>query len=141
MVSDDEIDVANRVLPPIGEVCMLTMALVVVAGVFMVAHLPKEVPLVPPILLVGAASSSLLWCILTLTQLKDFAWDSFFLVAKWSLVAYAVISGMLEFVFIHNHTPGDVLAVLTASLAIFAVNVPLLFGFSVARYQQPQRAS
>jgi len=128
-------------MPPIGEVCMLTMALVVTAGIYMVAQLPDAVPLAPPILLVGAACSSLLWCILTLTQLKDFAWDSFFLVAKWSLVAYAVISGMLEFVFVHNHTPGDVLAVLTASLVIFAVNVPLLFGFSVARYQQPKRPS
>jgi len=140
-VVSGEIDVVNRRMPPIGEVCMLTMALVVIAGVFMVAHLPNEVPLTPPILLVGAASSSLLWCILTLTQLKDFAWDSFFLVAKWSLAAYLVISGMLEFVFVHNHTPGDVLAVLTASLAIFAVNVPLLFGFSVARYQETKRTS
>ena len=138
---DGEIDVANRPMPPIDLACMLTMTLVVIAGVFMVAHLPDEVPLIPPILLVGAACSTLLWSVLTLWQLKDFAWDSFFLVAKCALAAYVVISGMLEFVFIHNHTPGDILALLTASLAIFAVNVPLLLGYSVARYQQPKRSA
>jgi hypothetical protein len=42
---------------------------------------------------------------------------------------------MLEFVFIHDGTRGGILVVLTLSLAVFAVHVPLLIGFTVARYQ------
>ena len=45
-----------------------------------------------------------------------------------------VISGMLEFVFIHDGTRGAQLLVLTLSLAIFAIHVPLLMGYTVARY-------
>jgi len=42
---------------------------------------------------------------------------------------------MLEFVFVLDHTRGGLLIVLTLMLAVFAVNVPLLLAFSVARYQ------
>ena len=56
-------------------------------------------------------------------------------VAGWSLVGYGVISGLLLWVFIRDDIPSDVMTLLTASLVIFAVNIPLLFGFSVARYQ------
>jgi len=72
-----------------------------------------------------------------LSRIGPFAWDSFWLVAKWSLVAYVFIAGMLEYIFIYDDTPGDVLAVLTAALVIYSVNIPMLFGFSVARYQDP----
>jgi hypothetical protein len=34
-------------------------------------------------------------------------------------------------------TPGRWLAVLSGTLGLFAVDVPLLLGFSVARYQLP----
>ena len=44
---------------------------------------------------------------------------------------------MIEYVFLRNHTSGGPLVVLTLSLIVFAVNVPLLIGFTVARYAQP----
>jgi hypothetical protein len=56
-------------------------------------------------------------------------------VGGWALAAYLVIAGMLEFVFVLDHTRGGLLIVLTLMLAVFAVNVPLLLAFSVARYQ------
>jgi hypothetical protein len=43
-------------------------------------------------------------------------------------------------VFIRDDIPSDVMTLLTASLAIFALNIPLLFGFSVARYQPADEA-
>jgi len=73
--------------------------------------------------------------LVALARTTGFNWDAFFGVAKWALVAYAVIAGMLEFVFLHNGTSGGVLVVLTLSLAVYAVHVPLLIGFTVARYQ------
>lgn len=42
---------------------------------------------------------------------------------------------MLEYVFVVDGTPRTVLTLLTAMLAIFAIDIPLLFAFSVARYQ------
>ena len=69
-----------------------------------------------------------------------FNWDVFFGVARWALLAYGVIAAMLEFVFIHDGTRGGKLVVLTLSLAVFAVHVPLLIGFTVARYQPPEGA-
>ena len=39
------------------------------------------------------------------------------------------------FVFLRDDIPGDVMTFLIAMLVIFAVNIPLLFAFSVARYQ------
>ncbi len=72
----------------------------------------------------------------SLTRVTDFAWDRFFAVAKWSVLAYLVIGGMIEFVFIHNGVRGSTLVVLTLSLIVFAIHVPALMGFTVARYQQ-----
>jgi hypothetical protein len=71
-----------------------------------------------------------------LTRLREFAWPVFFRVAKWSLLAYAVMYGMLEFTFIYDHVPGSTLVVLTLMLVVIAIDVPLLFGFSVARYAE-----
>ncbi|HEY2428783.1 MAG TPA: hypothetical protein VGI06_07630, partial [Acidimicrobiales bacterium] len=77
------------------------------------------------------------WNVVSLSRLRSFAWATFFLVGKWALVAYLVIAGMLEYVFVLDHTRGSVLVVLTLMLAVFAVNIPLLLAFSVARYQPP----
>jgi hypothetical protein len=60
----------------------------------------------------------------------------FFRVGGWALLAYGVIAGMLEFIFVFDHTRGGSLVVFTLSLLVFALDVPLLLAFSVARYQE-----
>jgi hypothetical protein len=40
-------------------------------------------------------------------------------------------------VFLRNHVSGGRLVVLTLSLAVFAVHVPTLVGFTVARFHVP----
>jgi hypothetical protein len=69
----------------------------------------------------------------------EFPWGRFFEVAKWSLLAYVVIAGMIEYVFLRNHLTGGPLIVLTLSLAVFAVHIPTLVGFTVARYHEPEQ--
>jgi hypothetical protein len=128
-------NVYERRLPPIGEVAMATIAVVVSGGVYLASYLPRRAPLGPAFAIMGVGAALLLWNIFTLSRLQDFAWDKFFLVAKWGLVAYLIVAGMLEYVFVLDHTRGGVLLVLTLMLAIFAVNIPLLLAFSVARYQ------
>ena len=59
----------------------------------------------------------LLGNIVALSRVKDFAWDRFFAVAKWSLLAYLLIAGMIEYAFLKDHVSGGSLVVLTLSLA------------------------
>jgi hypothetical protein len=92
------------------------------------------VPLGPAVALLAASVVLLLANVFALTRVRDFAWDRFFAVAKWSLLAYIVIAGMIEYAFLKDHVSGGSLVVLTLSLAVFSVHVPLLMGFTVARY-------
>jgi hypothetical protein len=76
--------------------------------------------------------------LVALARVNDFRWGRFFEVAKWSLLAYAVIAGMIEYAFLQNHLGGGPLVVLTLSLVVFAVHVPTLVGFTVARFYEPE---
>ena len=75
--------------------------------------------------------------VVLLARIEPFAWRIFRLVTAWVFAAYVVIAGMLEYVFVYDHTRGTQLVILTGMLAVFAVDIPLLLGFSVARYQDP----
>jgi hypothetical protein len=121
--------------PPIPAVCVSSMALVLSSGIYLAAHLPSPAPLGPVIGLLAASGAALVAAVGMVVRLKDFAWDSFFLVLKWASLAYLVIAGMLEYVFVYDGTRGSMLAVLTLSLVV-------LLAFSVARFQVPgQRAA
>jgi len=122
-------------LPPVGELAILTMTLVVSGGIYMAAHIPDDVPTLLPTALTVIAALVLAVNVFMLSRVKRFAWPIFRQVAGWSLVGYGVISGLLLWVFIRDAIPNDVMTLLTASLVIFAVNIPLHFGFAVARYQ------
>ena len=68
----------------------------------------------------------------------DFPWRRFFYVAKWALLAYATIAGMISRPFCGNHLRGGALVALTLSLVVFAIHVPTLIGFTVARFAEPE---
>ena len=93
-----------------------------------------HVPLGPAVGLLAASALLLVVNVALLSRVREFDWPRFFEVAKWSLLAYAVIAGMIEYVFLRDHVSGGALVVLTLSLAVFAVHVPMLVGFTVARY-------
>ncbi len=99
------------------------------------SHLPAKASLAVPTGLLVAAGALVLVNVAQLARLREFSWSTFWLVGKWALVAYLVITGLLEYVFVLDGTRGSALVVLTVSLAIFAVDVPVLLAFSVARYQ------
>jgi hypothetical protein len=128
--------VARR-LPPVAELSVVSMALVISGGIYLVAHLPQRAPLGPAVGLLAAAGVLLVANAALVSSLRPFAWRVFFQVAGWVLVAYLVIGGMLEFTFIFDDTRGALLVVLTLSLLVFALDIPILLGFSVARYQDP----
>ena len=113
------------------------MALVIAGGIYLVAHLPQRAPLGPAVGLLAAAGVLLVANAVLVSSLRPFAWRVFFQVAGWVLVAYVVIGGMLEYIFVFDDTRGALLVVLTLSLLVFALDIPILLGFSVARYQDP----
>ena len=128
---------ADRPLPPIQQIAVGVLALIVIGGIYTAAHLPRHVPQAPTIALLAAAGVLLAVNGVLLSRIEGFAWHAFRLVAGWVLVAYVVIAGMLEYVFVYDHTRGTQLLILTLMLAVFAVNIPMLLGFSVARFQDP----
>ena len=126
----------ERELPPVTELGMLSLALILIGGIYLAAHLPEEVPLGPAVVLLILSAATLALNLFLLYRVKDFDWKRFFGVAKWALLAYAVTAGLILFVFIHNQTRGGALLVLSLSVAIYAVHVPILIGFTVARYPE-----
>jgi hypothetical protein len=121
-------------LPPVTQLGMASLALVVAGGVYLAAHIPNSVSLAPAIALLAASVLLLAGNLTALARMRGFAWGRFFEVAKWALLAYAVIGGMIEYAFVRDHLSGGPLVVLTLSLIVFVVHVPVLIGFTVARY-------
>ena len=69
-----------------------------------------------------------------LSRIAGFAWSTFVRLFRWALLAYVVMSGMIEFAFIHDHTRGTTLTEVTLMLVIFALSVPTTIAFTSARY-------
>jgi hypothetical protein len=128
---------ADEKLPPITELTVASMALIVVGGIYLASYLPKVAPLGPAIGLLCAALAPLGATLYLLTRLRRFAWPTFFLVGRYALLAYVVIAGMLEYIFVVDGTRGGTLVVLSLMLAVYALDIPVILAFSVARYQPP----
>jgi hypothetical protein len=127
----------ERKLPPVQQIGVAVLVLIVGGGIYTAAHLPRHVPQGPTIALLCAAVVLLAVNVSLLARIDGFAWQVFRLVSGWVFLAYLVIAGMLEYVFIYDHTRGSQLLILSLMLAVFAVDIPVLLGFSVARFQDP----
>lgn len=123
-------------LPPVSKISIAILVMVISGGVYLASHLPNHVSLLPTTILISLAGLLVLINLYLLSQIPNFAWDKFFLVAKWTLLAYAVIAGTLEYIFIKDGTRGSVLVVMSSALLIFAINLPIHFGFTVARHAE-----
>jgi len=126
----------DRKLPPVTEIGAASMIAIAGGVIFNAAYLPKHAPKAGAIVFLVVAASLVLVNVVILTRIADFARHRFKQVAAWSLLAYAVIGGMIEYAFVFDHTRGFQLVVLTLMLALFVINVPILIGFTVARYAQ-----
>jgi hypothetical protein len=124
-------------LPPVTAIGMTSLALIVAGGIYLSAHLPNEVPLAPAIVLLALSALLLVGNLVAIGRIEGFNRDCFLGVAKWALLAYAITAGMIEYAFVRNGLSGGPLVVLTLSLVVYAVHVPMLIGFTVARYAEP----
>jgi len=131
----DPVEARQSSLPPTARLATLTLAFILSAGVYMAANTSRAASMVPADVIAVIALLCLVANVVLLARTKEFAWNMFFLVFRWALLAYAIIAGILEFVFVFDHTPSSRLAILTTLLLMFALDVPLILAFSVARYQ------
>jgi hypothetical protein len=125
---------SERRLPPVTQVGMLSLALIVAGGIYLSSHIPNHVSLAPAIVLLCASALLLAGNLAALARVEGFPWTRFFAIAKWALLAYVIVAGMIEYAFLRNKLSGGPLVVLTLSLVVFAVHVPVLIAFTVARY-------
>jgi hypothetical protein len=134
----DAEDLRQAEFPPVIPIAISTLVLIVAGGVLVAAQYGRPPKLtVPTILLVAAAVLLIVNAILVL-RIKEFARPVFLRVLGWALLAYGVIAGILEYAFVYDHTPGKELALFSALLLLFAIDVPLMLSYSVARWQQPK---
>jgi hypothetical protein len=124
-------------LPPVQQLAIASLVLIIIGGIDIAGHLPRHAPLGPVIALLAAAAAVLVLNAGLLARVEPFNWRVFRQVAGWAALGYVVIAGMLEYVFVYDHTRGSQLLILTGMLLVFAANIPLLLGFSVARFQEP----
>lgn len=123
-------------LPPVTALAMLSLALVLCGGIYLAANVPDDVSLVPAVVLLAASAAVLVTNLVLLARVRDFAWWRFFGVFRWALLAYVVTAGMIEYGFLRNDMPDGPLAVLSASLVVYALHVPTLIAFTVARHER-----
>jgi hypothetical protein len=129
---------ATRRFPPVAGLATVSLALVIIGGILMASYAPRRPPLGVPATIAVASAALLLASGYLLSRLRAFAWDRFFLVARWALLAYAISAGMIAFAFIRDHIRGAPLAVVTVMLVIYALDVPLIIAVTVARYSPPE---
>ena len=97
----------ERRLPPVTQIGMTSLALIVAGGIYLAAHLPNHVPLAPAIALLTVSVLLLAGNLASLARVPDFPWSRFFEVAKWALLAYVIIAGMIEYSFLRDHITAE----------------------------------
>ncbi len=123
-------------MPPVTALGLGAMALLFAGGIFVLAYLPAGAPLALPFVLLAIAALLLAVAAVWLSRVPNFAWRRFRLVAGWALLAYLVIAALIEFVIVRDGARGGELVLITLTVLLFALDVPLLLGFGVARYQE-----
>ncbi len=102
----------DRRLPPVTEIGALSMVVIAGGVIYLAAYLPKHAPLGIAVIFLVVATALQIANAFLLSRLDDFAWDRFFQVGKWALLAYALIAGMIEFAFVFDKTRGGQLIVM-----------------------------
>ena len=128
----------QRSHPPFTQVGIVALTLIVAGGIYLSSHIPQRVSLVPAIILLAVSAALVAYNLLSLNRVPDFAWTRFLQVARWAGLAYLFTAAMIEYAFLRDHVSGGALIILTLSLLVYALQVPTLIAFTVARYAAPE---
>jgi hypothetical protein len=127
----------DQPVPPVGWFSTGALGLVVVGGIILASYAPRVAPRGVATVLLCVAVALLAVSGVMLVRIESFAWRTFATVFKWALLAYVITSGMIEFAFVHDHTRGYSLVIVTLMLVVFALSVPTTIAFTVARFADP----
>ncbi|MBS0316841.1 MAG: hypothetical protein JSR49_06925 [Proteobacteria bacterium] len=130
----DSAATAGPRLPPVTQIGMASLALIVAGAIYLASYLPEQVPLAPAVALLVLSALLLAGNLVALSRVRGFHWRKFFQVGRWALLAYGITAGLIEFAFLRDDVSGGTLVVLTLSIVVYAVHVPVLIAFTVARY-------
>jgi hypothetical protein len=131
----------RRRFPPVAELTTVSLALVVIGGILMASYAPRRPPLGAPGALATASAALLLAGVVLLSRLREFNWPRFFLAFRWALLAYLISAAVIGFAFVRDHIRGAPLALVAVMLLIYAVDVPVIIAFTVARFSSPPHAA
>ena len=130
---------ATRSLPPVITVGCAALVFAIAGVIYLSAQIPGHPSLIPAICLLAASAATVAGNVVALSRIPGFAWWMFWKVWPWAMLGYAIIAGMLMYIFIYDSIPARQLTLLLLTLAVFAVNIPVMLAFSVARFQPSSR--
>ena len=118
-----------------AEIGVAALTFVVIGGIYIASYGPRRTPLGVPTALLIASGLLVAVNVVMVARIRDLAWDKFFLVLRRTLVVYLIAAGLIEFAIVRDHTRAGALVVITLMLIVFAVDVPMIISFAVARHQ------
>jgi hypothetical protein len=122
-------------LPPCDLLSVISLSFVIIGGIYMTSYMPEKPPLLGAItLLVVSAAIFLVNSILLVSRLNLIG-HVFFKVAKWIVIVETIISAMLAYVFIYDGVRSTTLVILLMFLVLFALNIPIIVSYTVAKTQ------
>ena len=121
--------------PVIACIIGTIISCILAAGII-ISHFPEPAPMWGSVMWVCIATVLTIATIVLILRKRPFARKLFFTVAKWVFMYILVLTGMGEYVIVFDGTRGEPLVVMTIILLLFLVNIPMLWGFSVARHER-----
>ena len=119
--------------------CMVgTIVACILALGIVIAYMPEPAPLWGPFMWAGIGAVLTVASVIQIALKKRFNRKLFFKVAKWAFLYILVLSGMGEYIVVYDGTRGVTLVIMTITLLLFLFNIPMLWGFSVARHEPDQ---
>ena len=96
---------SGRRLPPVTQLGMISLALVLAGGIYLSAHLPQHVSLGPAVVLLCASAVLLAANLLLLARVRDFAWRRFFEVGRWASSLFSTSAESVIPTAMHKSAP------------------------------------
>lgn len=134
-LATDVAHATGRAYPPVAEIVTGSLGLVIVGGVLMASGFPGGIPLGYPAALLVLSAALLATGAALLARWRPLPRAVFARVFGWALLAQAISAAMIEFAFVRNHAGGATLLLVSLMLVVYAVDVPVIIAFTVARYQ------
>ena len=121
--------------PVIACIIGTIISCIIAAGII-IAHIPEPAPIWGSVMWMCIGGALTVATIILIARKRRFARKLFFKVAKWVFLYILILTGMGEYVMVFDGTRGESLVVMTIILLLFLVNIPMLWGFSVARHER-----